>query len=112
MAFFWASGTSQVMVPRMLSSSSLTNMSCGVKTGFSGAFSLKKADRDEPRHSSMSVNVAMEGEARFRSTWEIKPLLSSHRSARSSWVSPRWMRSRRSFSPMSIADSSTGQEVY
>ena len=63
---------------------------------------------DEPRHSSMSVSVAMEGEARLRSTWEMKPLLSSQRSASSSCVRPRWSRSCRSFSPISMIDLLTG----
>ena len=101
MSFFWASGISQVRDPRSSSASSLTNMSWGAKTVFSAVFSLKNAGRELPRHSSMSVSVAMEGEARFRSTWEMNPLLSSHRSASSSWVNPRCSRSWRSFSPIS-----------
>ena len=48
----------------------------------------------------MSVSVAMEGEARSLSTWEMNPLLSSHRSATSSWVSCRCSRSCLSFSPI------------
>ena len=54
------------------------------KTVFSFLSSEKKRLSEEPRHSSISVSVAMEGEARFLSTWEMKPFDSSHRSAMSS----------------------------
>ena len=49
----------------------------------------------------MSINVAMEGEVRSRSSWEIKPLESSTRAASSSCVRPRLTRLRFIFSPIS-----------
>ncbi len=63
MAFFCASGTSQVMLPRSVSRSSFTNMSCGEKTIFSFASSRKNSGREDPSVSSRSISVAMDGEA-------------------------------------------------
>ena len=48
------------------------------------------------------LNVAMDGEVRSRSSWEINPLDSSLRSASSSWVSPLATRSSLIFLPISI----------
>ena len=48
----------------------------------------KNSETVVPRHCKMSINVAMDGEVRSRSSWEINPLDSSLRSASSSCVNP------------------------
>ena len=48
------------------------------------------------------MSVAMEGEVMSRSSWEMKPFVSSVRAASSSWVSPNRTRSRLIFPPISM----------
>ena len=100
------------MLPCSDSSSCLTNISSREKTIFSSGCSEKNSCRLLPRLSSMSVSVAMEGEARSRSTCEMKPLLSSHRSAISSCVRFRCNRNRRSFSPIFTVPRSFARRLF
>ena len=68
----------------------------------SSSRSLKNSLTLVPNASRMSISVAMEGEVMSRSSWEMKPLVSSVRAASSSWVSPRRTRSRLILLPISM----------
>src|SRR5690554_1154749 len=99
MAFFCALGTNQPI--SFFSSGSLfTATSSFVNTTFSGTSWAKKSCRLVPSDSRISTRVAMEGEVNSRSTWEMKPLVNSARSANSSWVRLFCIRRSLIFSPI------------
>ena len=62
----------------------------------------KNSLKSVPRHWRISCRVAMEGEVRSLSSWEMNPFDSSVRFASSSWVSPFCTRRSLIFFPISI----------